>query len=148
MAKFRHFGQSLQVFGKFWTVYFLFGKMLSLFWQIWYIIGLIFMVARLWPTIEKISNHFVTLLRPVPHISCYSLVSDRKMFLSSFAKNNNFFCVEMKQTFSFVIFNLAPYYLATMKVSPTFSIAIKCYCLFSVVGQKQFLEKRKYVMLK
>ena len=34
------------VIGKFLTVYFLFGKMLSLLWQIWYIIGLIFIVAN------------------------------------------------------------------------------------------------------
>ena len=32
-AKFCHFGKSLQVFGYFLTVYFLFGKILSLLWQ-------------------------------------------------------------------------------------------------------------------
>ena len=39
LAKFRHFG-------KFLTVYFLFGKMLSLLWQICDIIGLFFIVAN------------------------------------------------------------------------------------------------------
>ena len=38
-AKFRHFGKSL-------LVYFSFGKMLSLLWQICDIIGLIFIVAN------------------------------------------------------------------------------------------------------
>ena len=46
LAKFRHFGKSLQVFGKSFNVYYLFGKMLSLFWQICDIIGLIFNVAN------------------------------------------------------------------------------------------------------
>ena len=46
LAKFRHFGKSLQVLGKFLIVYFLFGKMLSLLWQICDIIGLIFIVAN------------------------------------------------------------------------------------------------------
>ena len=45
LAKFRHFGKSLQVFGKFLMVYFLLGKRLSILWQICYIIGLIFIVA-------------------------------------------------------------------------------------------------------
>ena len=36
----------IQEFGKFLTVYFLFGKMLSLIWQFWYIIGLIFIIAN------------------------------------------------------------------------------------------------------
>ena len=39
LGKFCHFGKILQVFGVFWAVYFLFGKMLSLLWQICYIIG-------------------------------------------------------------------------------------------------------------
>ena len=38
--------ESLQVFGKFLTVYFLFGKMLSVLWQICDIIGLIFNVVN------------------------------------------------------------------------------------------------------
>ena len=42
LAKFRHFGKSFLVFDKFLTVYFLFGKMLSLLWQIW----AIFIVAN------------------------------------------------------------------------------------------------------
>ena len=42
LAKFRHFGKSLLVFGKFLTVYFLFDKMLSILWQICDMIGLIF----------------------------------------------------------------------------------------------------------
>ena len=46
LAKFRHFGTRLQVFGNCLTVYFLFGEMLSLFWQICDIIGLIFFVAN------------------------------------------------------------------------------------------------------
>ena len=45
LAKFRHFGNILQVFGNFLTVYFLFGKMLSLLWRIRCTIGLIFIVA-------------------------------------------------------------------------------------------------------
>ena len=40
------FGKSLQVFGKFLTVYLLIGKMLSLLYQICDIIGLIFFVAN------------------------------------------------------------------------------------------------------
>ena len=39
-------GKSLEVFGKFLTVYFLFGKMLSLLWQTCDIIGQIFVVAN------------------------------------------------------------------------------------------------------
>ena len=46
LAKFRHFGKTLQVFVKFWTVYFLFGKMFTLLWQIWYFIALIFIVVN------------------------------------------------------------------------------------------------------
>ena len=45
-AKFLHFANTLQIFGKILTVFFLFGKMLSRLWQIWYIIGLIFIVAK------------------------------------------------------------------------------------------------------
>ena len=44
LAKFCHFGKTLQV--KFLKVYFLFGKVLSLLWQIWYIIGLILIFAN------------------------------------------------------------------------------------------------------
>ena len=40
------FGKNLLALGKFLTVYFLFGKMLSLLWQICDIIGLIFGVAN------------------------------------------------------------------------------------------------------
>ena len=46
LAKFHHFDKSLQVFGNFLTVYFSFGKMLSILWQIWDIIGLIFIAAN------------------------------------------------------------------------------------------------------
>ena len=46
LAKFRHFGKSLPIFGKFLTVYFLFGKMLSLLWQTCDIIGEIFVAAN------------------------------------------------------------------------------------------------------
>ena len=46
LAKFRNFGKSLQVFGKFLTVYFLFCKMLSQLCQICDIIGLICIVAN------------------------------------------------------------------------------------------------------
>ena len=45
LEKIRHFGKTLQVFVKFFTFYLLFGKILSLLLQIWYIIGLIFIVA-------------------------------------------------------------------------------------------------------
>jgi len=38
--------QKIQVFGKCLTVYLLFGKMLTQLWQIWYIIGLIFIVSN------------------------------------------------------------------------------------------------------
>ena len=53
-------GKSLEVFGKFLTVYFLFGKMLSLLWQTCDIIGqtFIFQMAKYW----KKSNHLVTLV--------------------------------------------------------------------------------------
>ena len=43
LAEFRHLGKNFH--GKFLIVYFLFGKMLSLLLQIWYIIELIFIVA-------------------------------------------------------------------------------------------------------
>ena len=46
LEKFRQFGKSLQVFGKILTVYFLFGKMLCLLWQICDIFGLIFIVSN------------------------------------------------------------------------------------------------------
>ena len=46
LAKFRHFGKSLRVFGKFVTFYFIFGEILSSLWQICVIIGLIFIVAN------------------------------------------------------------------------------------------------------
>ena len=45
-AKFRHFGKSSQVFGKCLTVYFLFGKMLSILWQTWDISGLVFIATN------------------------------------------------------------------------------------------------------
>ena len=44
VGKFRHFGNILQVFVKFLTVYFLFGKIANLFWQICFISGLIFLL--------------------------------------------------------------------------------------------------------
>ena len=46
LGKICHFGKSLQVFGKFLAAYSLFGKMLSLLWQICDIIGLNFIVAN------------------------------------------------------------------------------------------------------
>ena len=46
MAKFRHFSKSLVVNGKFLTVYFLFGQMLSLLWQTSDIIGQFFTVTN------------------------------------------------------------------------------------------------------
>ena len=49
LVKFHHFRKRLQVFGKFLTVYFLFGKMLSLLWQICDIIGL--QMAKYWKII-------------------------------------------------------------------------------------------------
>ena len=39
LAKFRHFDKTLQVFGKYLTVHFLFGKMLGQLRQIYYIIN-------------------------------------------------------------------------------------------------------------
>ena len=55
LAKFRHFG-------KFLTVYFLFGKMLSLLWQICDIIGLIFGVAN-----GQILKNFLTIWSHLSH---------------------------------------------------------------------------------
>ena len=46
LAKFRHFGKSFQVFCKILAIYFLFGKKLSLLWQICDVIGLIFIDAN------------------------------------------------------------------------------------------------------
>ena len=46
LAKFCRFRKSLQVFGKFLTVYFLFGTVLNLLWQICDIIGLIFILTN------------------------------------------------------------------------------------------------------
>ena len=54
--KFRHFGKKLKAFGKFLKVYILFGKMLSLLWQICYIIGLIFIVV-----VDQILNNNLTI---------------------------------------------------------------------------------------
>ena len=45
LSKFRQFGKSLPVIGKFLVDYFLFGKMPKQLWQICDIIGLIFIVA-------------------------------------------------------------------------------------------------------
>ena len=46
LTKFRHFGKSWQIFGKFLTVYFLPGKLLSPPWQIYVIFGLNFIAAN------------------------------------------------------------------------------------------------------
>ena len=46
LAKFRHFGTILQVFGQFLTVYLLLVKLVNLLWQICYDTGLIFIVAN------------------------------------------------------------------------------------------------------
>ena len=46
LAKFRHFDKTLQVFGKYLTLHFLFGKLLGQLRQIYYIIGQIFVVAN------------------------------------------------------------------------------------------------------
>ena len=46
LAKFYHFGKILLIFGKFLTVFFLFGKMLNLLWQICYITGIVFIIAN------------------------------------------------------------------------------------------------------
>ena len=46
LAKFRHFGKSLPVFGIFLTVHFLLGKILIWLWQICGINGLIFTIAN------------------------------------------------------------------------------------------------------
>ena len=42
----RHLSKTLQVLSKILTACFLLGKMMTLYWQIWYIIGLIFIVAN------------------------------------------------------------------------------------------------------
>ena len=67
LANFCHFGKSLQVFGKFSTVYFLFAQMLSLLWQICDIIGLIFIVSN--GQILKKSNYLVTMAQTWPHFT-------------------------------------------------------------------------------
>ena len=46
LANYRHFGKNLHVFDNFLTVYILSCKMVSLHWQICYIIGLVFIVAN------------------------------------------------------------------------------------------------------
>ena len=46
LAKLCHFGKILLVFSNFLKVYFLFGKMLSLLWQLCFILGLIFIVTN------------------------------------------------------------------------------------------------------
>ena len=53
LAKFLHFGYSLQVFGKFLTVYFFFGKISRILWQICDIIGLfsLLQMAKYWEII-------------------------------------------------------------------------------------------------
>ena len=56
LAKFCHFGKKLQVFGKFLKVYFLFGKMLSILWQICDIFGLNFLFA-----IGQILKNYLTI---------------------------------------------------------------------------------------
>ena len=56
LAKFRHFIKNLQIFYKILTVYFLFGKMLSILWQICDIIGLIFIAVNV-----QILNNNVTI---------------------------------------------------------------------------------------
>ena len=58
-AKFHHSGKSLPVFGKFLTVYFLFGKILNLLLQICDIIGLIITVAngQIWKNNLTIRTH-------------------------------------------------------------------------------------------
>ena len=55
--------KSLQVFGKFLTVYFLFGKVLSLLWQICDIIGLIFNKLQMAKSWKIIWSHWQTLVR-------------------------------------------------------------------------------------
>ena len=52
--------KSLQVFGKFLTVYFLFGKMLSLLWQ--FVTFWANFYCCNWSYIEKYANHLVTLI--------------------------------------------------------------------------------------
>ena len=73
LVKFRQFGKSLQVlFGKFLTVYFLFGKMQSTLWQICVIIGLIF-IAWNGQTLKKIqpSGHTDSLLLLILFVSVH-----------------------------------------------------------------------------
>ena len=75
LAKFSHFGNILHVFDIYWTLDFLFGKMLSLLWRIWYIIGVIFIVA---------SGHILKnwkIIYPSGHTGTYVWPSDRQIFL-------------------------------------------------------------------
>ena len=46
LAKWHHFGKSLQIFGKFLKVYILLCKLLSLHWQIYDLLGLIFIASN------------------------------------------------------------------------------------------------------
>ena len=46
LAKFRHFGKNLKVFGHFKKLYLVFGNLLNLLWQIFYATGQIFIVVN------------------------------------------------------------------------------------------------------
>ena len=59
------FGKRLQVFVKKFDSLFLFGKMLSLLWQNYYIIGLIFIVAK-GHIFETKFNNLVTPIGTLP----------------------------------------------------------------------------------
>ena len=63
LAKFHHFCKSLQVFGKLLTVYFLFGKMLSILWEICDIIELSITDAndQIWKNNQTIWSHCLVL---------------------------------------------------------------------------------------
>ena len=77
LAKFSHFGNILHVFDIYWTLDFLFGKMLSLLWRIWYIIGVIFIVA---------SGHILKnwkIIYPSGHTGTYVWPSDRQIFFGT-----------------------------------------------------------------
>ena len=68
LAKFRQFGNTLQIFGNFLTVHFLFGKMLSLLWQISDTIRLVFFSAngQILKNNLAIWSHWSTLIKIPP----------------------------------------------------------------------------------
>ena len=88
LAKYRHFGKRVQVW-QILMVYFLFGKMLSLLWQICDVIGLVFIVAN--------GQIFINNLTIWSHCSQMTAVREIKVckaeltFISFFVKCVNIF---------------------------------------------------------